>query len=127
MYGTATGGSGVSQEWVDNKYGGAFVEILEDKTSEGFVFSFVDVKGDSQYSISIPTATFEKMGLMSAGDKYKLDNIESENIVYKEEGKGLSSNDFTDEHKELLDTVTPNAEPNVLEVVKIASYLFLNL
>ena len=127
LYGTATGGSGVSQEWVDNKYGGAFVEILEDKTSEGFIFSFVDVKGDSQYSISIPTATFEKMGLMSAGDKYKLDNIESENIVYKEEGKGLSSNDFTDEHKELLDTVTPNAEPNILEVVKIDGVALENI
>ena len=68
-YGTATGGSGVSQEWVDNKYGDAFVEILEDVTSNGYVFSFVDVNGDSQYSISIPAATFEKMGLISAGDK----------------------------------------------------------
>lgn len=118
-YGTATGGSGVSQEWVDNKYGDAFVEILEDVTSNGYVFSFVDVNGDSQYSISIPAATFEKMGLISAGDKQKLDNIDAENIVYKEEGKGLSSNDFTDEYKDLLETVVDNAEPNVLEVIKI--------
>lgn len=118
-YGTATGGSGVSQDWVDNKYGGAFVEILEDKTEDGYTFSFVDVDGNSEYSIQIPKATFESLGLMSALDKMKLDSIEADDIVYKEEGKGLSSNDFTNEYKEILDTIVPNAEPNVLEVVKV--------
>lgn len=118
-YGTATGGSGVSQDWIDDKYGGSFVEILENKNNTGYIFSFVDVNGDAQYSIQIPAATFEQIGLMSAADKGKLDSIKVENILYKEEGKGLSTNDFTNDYKELLENVTANAEPNVLEVVKV--------
>lgn len=118
-YGTATGGSGVSQDWVDEKYGSAFNGVNIVKDASGFTLEFVDVEGTIGYSIPISVATFEQMGLMSAADKGKLDTIKVENILYKEEGKGLSSNDFTDEHKELLESVEANAEPNVLEVVKV--------
>lgn len=42
----------------------------------------------------------------------------AEGKVDKEEGKGLSENDFTDEDKEKLDSVEANAQENVIEVVK---------
>ena len=38
--------------------------------------------------------------------------------VDKEEGKGLSENDFTDEDKDKLDSVEAGAQENVIEVVK---------
>lgn len=127
-YGTAAAGnSGVSQDWVDEKYGSAFNEVNIVKDASGFTLEFVDVEGTIGYSILIPVATFEQMGLMSAADKGKLNSIKAENILYKEEGKGLSSNDFTDEHKELLESVEANAEPNVLEVVKVDGIALENI
>lgn len=39
--------------------------------------------------------------------------------VDKVEGKGLSANDFTTEEKNKLSTVTANANPNVIEIVKV--------
>ena len=42
----------------------------------------------------------------------------AETKVDKEEGKGLSSNDFTDAEKEKLATVETGAQENVIEVVK---------
>lgn len=42
----------------------------------------------------------------------------AEGKVDKEEGKGLSENDFTDEDKEKLDGIEDGAQENVIEVVK---------
>ena len=42
----------------------------------------------------------------------------AETKVDKEEGKGLSSNDFTDAEKEKLESVESGAQENVIEVVK---------
>ncbi len=42
----------------------------------------------------------------------------AEGKVDKEEGKGLSENDFTDEDKDKLDSVEEGAQENVIEVVK---------
>lgn len=42
----------------------------------------------------------------------------AEGKVDKEEGKGLSENDFTDEDKDKLDSVEAGAQENVIEVVK---------
>ena len=39
--------------------------------------------------------------------------------VDKEEGKGLSSNDFTDAYKEKLDGIEDKAEVNIIETVKV--------
>lgn len=39
--------------------------------------------------------------------------------VRKEEGKGLSTNDFTDEYREKLDGIEDNAQVNVLETLSI--------
>ena len=42
----------------------------------------------------------------------------AETKVDKEEGKGLSSNDFTDAEKEKLEGVEAGAQENVIEIVK---------
>ena len=42
----------------------------------------------------------------------------AEGKVDKEEGKGLSENDFTDEDKEKLDDIEDGAQGNVIEVIK---------
>lgn len=42
----------------------------------------------------------------------------AEGKVDKEEGKGLSENDFTDEDKEKLDDIEEGAQENVVEVIK---------
>lgn len=42
----------------------------------------------------------------------------AEGKVDKEEGKGLSENDFTDEDKEKLDDIEAGAQENVIEVIK---------
>lgn len=42
----------------------------------------------------------------------------AEGKVDKEEGKGLSENDFTDEDKEKLDDIEDGAQENVIEVIK---------
>lgn len=42
----------------------------------------------------------------------------AEGKVDKEEGKGLSENDFTDEDKEKLDDIEEGAQENIIEVVK---------
>jgi len=39
--------------------------------------------------------------------------------VRKEEGKGLSSNDFTDEDLEKLDSIEANAEENTIESISV--------
>lgn len=84
-----------------------------------FIFSFVNTSGTVVDSISIPVVTTTKSGVMSAEDKLKLDSIDANNIVYKDGDKVLSSNDYTDEEKELLSTVKENAEPNIIEVVEV--------
>lgn len=84
-----------------------------------FIFSFVNTSGTVVDSISIPVVTTTKSGVMSAEDKLKLDSIDANNIVYRDGDKVLSSNDYTDEEKELLSTVKENAEPNIIEVVEV--------
>ena len=39
--------------------------------------------------------------------------------VRKEEGKGLSTNDFTDAYREKLDSIEDNAQVNVLETISV--------
>lgn len=56
--------------------------------------------------INLSTATEETDGLMSSSDKSSLENINTEinNKVDKVSGKGLSTNDFTNEEKEKVDS-----------------------
>lgn len=122
LYGNAT--DEITKDWVDQKFGGAFCEITQNK--DGYVFSFVDVNGNSNYSISIPEANANKSGVMSAGDYSKLASIDSENIVYKEAGKGLSTNDYTNEDKEKLENIESGAQVNILETVKVDGVVLTN-
>ena len=46
-------------------------------------------------------------------------NSQVANKVDKVDGKGLSTNDFTNEDKALLETVAANADENVIEIVKV--------
>ena len=122
LYGNAT--DEVTKDWVDGKFGGAFCEITQDPN--GYVFSFVDVNGNSNYSISIPEANANKSGVMSTSDYQKLAGIDADNIVYKEEGKGLSTNDYTNEDKEKLESIESGAQINILETVKVDGVALTN-
>lgn len=123
LYGNAT--DEITKDWVDEKFGGAFCEIIE--STDGYVFSFVDVNGNANYSISIPEANANKSGVMSASDYSKLAGIDAENIVYKEAGKGLSTNDYTNEDKEKLEGIESGAQINKLETVKVDGVALTNI
>lgn len=123
LYGNAT--DEITKDWVDEKFGGAFCEIIE--SADGYVFSFVDVNGNANYSISIPEANANKSGVMSASDYSKLAGIDAENIVYKEAGKGLSTNDYTNEDKEKLEGIESGAQINKLETVKVDGVALTNV
>lgn len=84
-----------------------------------FVFSFVNTSGTVVDSISIPVVTTTKSGVMSVEDKLKLDSIDTNNIVYKDGDKVLSSNDYTDEEKNKLASISEGAQPNTIETIKI--------
>lgn len=117
LYGQASQGD-ASWDEIKNRYDGAFVQILKD-TNNGYTFSFVNVKGDSTYSISIPLASAAAAGVMSSTDYSKLAGIDADNIVYKEEGKGLSSNDYTNAEKEKLKGIEEGAQVNIIQQVKV--------
>ena len=122
LYGNAT--DEITKDWVDEKFGGAFCEIIE--STDGYVFSFVDVNGNANYSISIPEANANKSGVMSTDDYQKLESIDAENIVYKEAGKGLSTNDYTNEDKEKLEGIESGAQVNILETIKVDGIALTN-
>lgn len=117
LYGQASQGD-ASWDEIKNRYDGAFVQILKN-TNNGYTFSFVDVKGDSTYSISIPLASAAAAGVMSSADYSKLAGIDADNIVYREEGKGLSSNDYTNAEKEKLAGIEEGAQVNIIQQVKV--------
>lgn len=82
--------------------------------SDGYEFIFTDITGNDT-NIVIPLVTNLISGVMSSSDKIKLDNINPNQYVIKEEGKGLSTNDFTDVEKEALS----KAQENVIEAIQI--------
>lgn len=117
LYGQASQGD-ASWDEIKNRYDGAFVQIVKD-TNNGYTFSFVNVKGDSTDSISIPLASAAAAGVMSSTDYSKLAGIDADNIVYKEEGKGLSSNDYTNAEKEKLAGIEEGAQVNIIQQIKV--------
>lgn len=66
------------------------------------------IKIDSSLSITSVNAVENKVVTQALNGK-----------VAKEQGKGLSSNDFTDNLKSKLDGVESNAEENVIEIIKL--------
>ena len=117
LYGQASQGD-ASWDEIKNRYDGAFVQIVKD-TNNGYTFSFVNVKGDSTDSISIPLASAAAAGVMSSTDYSKLAGIDADNIVYKEKGKGLSSNDYTNAEKEKLAGIEEGAQVNIIQQIKV--------
>lgn len=81
---------------------------------DGYEFTFTDITGNST-DIVVPLVTNLVSGVMSSSDKIKLDSINPDQYVVKEEGKGLSTNDFTDSEKEALS----KAQENIIEKIQI--------
>lgn len=102
------------------KLNNAFVGVTDTRADNGnIVLEFLDVDNVGVDTVAIPIVTSAESGLMSSSDKLKLDSINVNNLVLKEDGKGLSSNDYTDAEKEKLETVLEGAQPNVIEVVEV--------
>lgn len=117
LYGQASQGD-ATWDQIKERYDGAFVQVVEDKTN-GYTFSFITVDGTSEQSITIPLANAVTNGVMSSSDFSKLASIDADNIVYREEGKGLSSNDYTDLEKEKLAGIEDGAEVNRINQIKV--------
>lgn len=110
-----------SKEWVIEHYGNAFYDVaqeIDDLT--GFTASFIAAYDNSSAgSINIPIAGVNQTGLMSKEDKSKLNSVDPNNFVKKEEGKQLSSNNYTDDEKDKLSNIESNAQINKIEIIKI--------
>ena len=69
------------------------------------------------------TVVDDNTNLMGNGDldyeEYGQIAVLLNNYVRKEKGKGLSSNNFTDEYREKLDNIEDRAQVNVLETISI--------
>lgn len=111
----------VTEDWIIEHYGSAFHDVVQEITNNnGFVASFLATSDDSASgSISIPIASTTSAGLLSSTDKSKIDSFNIDNFVKKEEGKGLSSNDYTDGEKEKLSNIEESAQINKIEIIKI--------
>ena len=110
-------------DYIKERYDQAYCEVIEnpDKftAGKGYTIQFIDIAGNASDPIHIHEVNENLSGLMSSADYTKLASIDAENIVYKEEGKGLSTNDFTDELKEHLESIEAGAQVNILEGVTI--------
>ena len=120
-YGGSSINGSITEDWIIEHYGSAFHDVVQEITNNnGFVASFLAASDDSASgSISIPIASTTSAGLLSSTDKSKIDSFNIDNFVKKEEGKGLSSNDYTDDEKEKLSNVEESAQINKIEIIKI--------
>lgn len=121
-YGASTNVDNIAtKEWVIENYGDAFHDVLQEITETGgFTASFFSAYDDSATgSISIPIASATSAGLLSSEDKSKINSFDSDNFVQKEEGKGLSTNDYTTDEKNKLSNIENNAQVNKIEIIKI--------
>lgn len=111
----------ITEDWIIEHYGNAFHDVVQEITNDkGFVASFLAVSDNSSVeSISIPIATENSAGLLSPADKSKINSFNSDSFVKAEEGKGLSSNDYTDGEKEKLSNIEESAQINKIEIIKI--------
>lgn len=119
--GSSSINGGITEDWIIEHYGNAFHDVVQEITNNnGFVASFLAASDDSASgSISIPIASTNSAGLLSSTDKSKIDSFNVDNFVKKEEGKGLSSNDYTNDEKDKLSNIEENAQINTIEVIKI--------
>lgn len=95
-------------------------EINENRRSIRKLEDFAEYKVGELDGEVIATVVSNNRDRVSALEG-NISNLNSQvaNKVDKVEGKGLSTNDFTNEDKALLETVAANADENVIEVVKV--------
>lgn len=118
--GSSSINGGITEDWIIEHYGSAFHDVVQEITNNGFAASFLAASDDSASgSISIPIASITNAGLLSSTDKLKIDSFSVDNFVKKEEGKGLSSNDYTNDEKDKLSNIEENAQINTIEIIKI--------
>lgn len=118
------GGTGDNQGVLPEQIQGLIASVEADENNGAgpdyaYVYSFINYDGNSEASIVIPAASTTKSGLMTPDEKNKLSGINLSNYVVKEAGKGLSSNDFTQEYINKINNLENIAEQNVIEVVKV--------
>lgn len=89
-------------------------DILPNDEGINLVLHRIDGQNNEDVILLLPLASSDKNGLLSAELYQKLDAIDENKFVLKEEGKGLSTNDFTNEDKEKLQL----AERNVINNIK---------
>lgn len=116
--GSSAGGMDETAAW--EAFGWAFGGVADGAnngigTDEAYEFTFTDLAENEAGSIIIPKASTSKSGVMSSADKSKLDSIDVNKIQLKEDGKGLSTNDFTNEYKNKVDA----AQENIIEKIKV--------
>lgn len=100
--------------------------ITEGETSKTYIAGPYIVTGSgtiSYLSSTTPGETDEVTALKSRVDTIegRVNDLEAEheNFVTKEEGKGLSTNDYTDDDKAKLDGIAEGAQVNVIETIKV--------
>lgn len=113
----------VVPEYIKERYDQAYCQVIENidkfKPGKGYTIQFIDIAGNASDPIHIHEANENLSGFMSSEDYTKLKSIDADNIQYKEEGKGLSTNDFTNELKEHLESIQTGAQVNIIEGIKI--------
>lgn len=113
-------GGGMDETAAWQAFGWAFGKVADGAnngigTDEAYEFVFTDLGDNEAGSIVIPKASTSKSGVMSSADKSKLDSIDVDKIQLKEPGKGLSTNDFTNDYKNKVDV----AQENIIEKIKV--------
>lgn len=88
------------------------MQSIPDQLKDYINNEILDDNGNIDVS-NIPVATSTTPGLMPPTDKVKVDGLESAlaTKVDKVAGKGLSTNDFTDEYKAKVDSPNPSTMP----------------
>lgn len=82
----------------------------------------VRIEMDARYAAKFATnssVAVVKSDLNSLADKVDDINIDTDNFVEKEEGKVLSSNDFTDADKQVIEELRGNASFDTSDVADI--------
>lgn len=104
----------------DNNLTDELVEKINNAGDSSFTGNYSDLIGKPQingHELAAGDNTLEKLGIQAAGDYAT--KTEVNNKVDKEDGKGLSTNDYTTEDKSKLAGIAAGAQVNVIESIKV--------
>lgn len=111
-------GDYATQDWVDNKYGKAYVSLLTTNGSTSFTIGFVGVDGEaSTTAISIPVVSDSLAGLMSPTDLTKLNETKTATATNAAAIESLGGR--VDDVEEKLATIEEGAEVNDITEVRV--------